>query len=165
MSEPTWTTMHIGGTLPANKIEELLEWAENHFYDKDGDWTEEDVRIAANENRSILLQGQVNYGNPEGLVDFCQEIGLPFWLHFDAGPEWDAGIQTWKPGGQVEECSASAQGSEPVISLQELRRILKDDVYDLKDTVENLALFESDKVPPITIGEPVADEPMEAANG
>lgn len=157
MAEPTWTTVHIGGALPANLIEAFLD-AADYFYDCDGDFDEESIRAAASENRSLMLQGNVNYGNPEVLVAFCRKHGLPFWLHFDSGYEWDAGIQTWRPGDDaVAEHGATDQGNEPEMSLQELRAAAKAG-KTLADVIDHMTRFESDWVPAITIAPAIPDE-------
>ncbi|WP_079601907.1 hypothetical protein [Bradyrhizobium erythrophlei] len=147
----TWTTMHIGGPIPASKIDDLLATIEDDFSEMAiGPDDENQVRDVANKNESLILQGQVNCGNPATVIDFCVENDLPFWLHFDAGYEWDSGIQIWKPGTHVEECSASAQGYEPTLNLKELRGRESSGEY-LREVIDDLARFESDKVPPLTI--------------
>jgi hypothetical protein len=168
MAESTWTTMHIGGTLPASKIADLVEAIIGDFHEiAEGPNTIDDNRYVsdvANRNESLLVQGQVNYGNPETVIDFCQKNNLPLWLHFDAGPEWDSGIQIWQPGWpDVEQCEASAQGYVPVISLNELESLPEG--TNIMDTIENLQRFTSEKVPPLTIVEDAADEQEGAANG
>lgn len=162
MTEMTWTTMHIGGSLPSDKIDDLIE-AADCFCNRDGDFDEKGIRLAANENRSLCMQGDVNYGNPETLIDFCQNNNLPFWLHFGSGYEWDAGVQIWKPGDDgITEHGATDQGREPDISLQELRRAEKAG-KTLSDVIADMARFENDWVPAIAIVEMVeANEPIGA---
>jgi hypothetical protein len=167
MAESTWTTMHIGGTLPASKIADLVEAIIDDFHEiAEGPNTIDDNRYVsdvANRNESLLVQGQVNCGNPDAVIDFCVGNDLPFWLHFDAGYEWDSGIQIWKPGTHVEECPASAQAYGPMISLHELESLPEG--TNIMDAIENLQRFTSDKVPPLTIVEDAADEQEGAANG
>lgn len=168
MSEVTWTTMHIGGPLPADKIEDLLDMIDGAFSEMaagpdDGN----QVRDAVKAKESLFLQGQVNYGNPECVTTFCKEHSLTYWLHFDAGCEWDAGIQIWKPGDEAEqECPASAQGYTPTVDFSTLQ-IWNRQGLTLQHVIDDTARFLSEAVPPLTIvGEPVADEQTaETANG
>ena len=150
MSEPTWTTMHIGGALPLNRIEELIEAIDGDFYEMAGDCSIGAVKAAADEAASMCVQGQVNHGNPQGVIAFCRANGLPYWLHFDAGYEWDSGIQIWKPGNEKEdECPASAQGYTPTVDLSTLRIWAKAGLT-LQHIIDNVARFESGAVPPLT---------------
>jgi len=153
MTEMTWTTMRIGGELPADKIEELHEIVTGEFSDLQYDegFGIDNLKEVAAAGKSLFIQGSANDGNPQATADFCRNNNLTFWLHYDAGYEWDAGIQTWKPGmDEFKECCASAQGYGPAIDLAELRLYLaRGD--DLLTVVEALAPFDADAVPPLTI--------------
>jgi hypothetical protein len=159
MAEMTWTTMHIGGAIPENRIDELVEIISSYFHDAQDIPEDEDaVRAVIAKNESLFIQGSVNYGNPEELKDFCQQYGLPYWCHFDAGYEWDAGINIWRPGFEKEEdCAASAQGYTPDVTLGELRLFAKQG-ETLADVIAHAERFTAEAVPPLTIGAPVADE-------
>lgn len=149
MGESTWTTMHIGGALPANKREELEEAIRDDFHDLQSDG--EDIDPAVAEKRSLLVQGHCR-GEPDTVIAFCEDYSLPFWLHYDAGTEWSAFINVWKPGMEkVSECAADSQDYKPVISLDALiHRAGKG--ATLASVVEYLSAFDPDKVPPLTIG-------------
>jgi hypothetical protein len=155
----TWTTMHIGGALPASKIEELVDLIDRYFYDvQEAPENEADLRDNIRENKILFLQGQVNYGNPEELTAFCRENKLPYWLHFDAGYEWDPGIQVWHPDfPAVIECAASGQGYTPVIELATLKENLKNG-STLADVVGGLQVYTSEHCPPMTITEDAKEE-------
>jgi hypothetical protein len=158
MAEMTWTTMHIGGALPASKIEELIDLLDCFSDAQEKPDDESDLRDNIRENKSLLLQGQVNYGNPEELVNFCQDNKLPYWLHFAHGYEWDPGIQIWHPDfPKVLECAASEQGYAPVIELAMLRANLKNG-STLADVVGGLEVYTSERCPPMTIIEDVKEE-------
>lgn len=161
MSDTTWTTMHIGGSLPSDKIEEFLEAIKEEFsYEaQTRPDDEKEIREAVAKGESILLQAHV-VGQPEEVICFCQQNNLTYWLHYDAGYEWDAGIEIWKPGAdRVETCGASGQGYEPMISLQELRKL--DSNTFVRETVAELARFEAERVPPLTIIEVAEAEETE----
>jgi hypothetical protein len=165
MTEMTWTTMHIGGALPADKIDDLIGAILEDFHEIANGPTQEDdeelVREAAGEAISLLVQGQVNHGDPDAVVAFCQKHGLIYWLHFDAGYEWDSGIQIWSPGAdRIEEIGASAQGYSPMVDLSSLR-IWADGGNTLQHFIDDASRFESHKVPPLTIVETTAETPRE----
>jgi hypothetical protein len=158
MVEMTWTTMHIGGSLPASKIDELIALFDvfSDAQEKPDDEAELRDNIAA--NKSLLIQGQVNYGNPDELIEFCKDNKLAFWLHFDAGYEWDPGIQVWHPDfPAIIECAASGQGYAPVIELAMLKENLKNG-STLADVVGGLQVYTSEHCPPMTIIEDAKEE-------
>jgi hypothetical protein len=145
--------MRIGGELPIDKIEELRKIVTSEFSDLQYDegFGIDNLKEVAAPGKSLFIQGSVNDGNPQATADFCRSNSLAFWLRYDAGYEWDAGIQIWKPGmDEFKECCASARGYGPMIDLTELRLYLaRGD--DLLTVVEALAPFEADAVPPLTI--------------
>ncbi|UGY15213.1 hypothetical protein HAP48_0042930 [Bradyrhizobium septentrionale] len=162
MPDTTWTTMRVGGALPSDKIEALLEAIENDFsYEcQEAPDDEEDLRAIVAKGESVKLQAHV-YGNPDRVVAFCKENGLPFWMHCEAGYEWDAFISIWAPGmAKEEECPASGQGYTPQVDLSTLRTWAGNGILMLIKDVER---FESERVPPLTITEMVEDgEPFGA---
>ena len=166
MTEMTWTTMHIGGALPSNRIDELIERIHEDFVQdaQDAPESEDEVRAVVGKGESLFLQAHVNYGNPDAVVAFCIENNLTYWLHYDAGPEWDSGIQIWKPDASTvpEECPASAQGYTPVVDLATMR-IWEKQGLTLQHVIDETARFETDKVPPLTIVETAAVAQLEEA--
>jgi len=92
MTEMTWTIMRIGGELPANKIAELREIVVSEFIDLQYDegFGIDNLNEVAAAGKSLFIQGSVNDGNPQATADFCRNNNLAFWLHYDAGYEWDA---------------------------------------------------------------------------
>ena len=154
MGDTTWTTMHVGGALPSNKIEDFLDEIKTDFsYEcESAPDSEEDIRATVKDGTNLVLQAHVS-GSPDNVIRFCKENGMPFWVHYDAGYEWDSYIVIWRPGmAREEECPASAQGYSPQVDLADLRRALKDG-RSLEQVIEDTASFESAKVPPLTITE------------
>jgi hypothetical protein len=156
MSEPTWTTMHIGGALPADKIEELIDRIHEDFVQEvqEAPESDDEIRAVVSKGKSLFLQANVNCGNPDAVIAFCIDNNLTYWLHYDAGYEWDSGIQIWVPGASAvpEECPASAQGYTPVVDLATMRIWAKQGLT-LQHVIDETARFESEKVPPLTIVE------------
>jgi len=143
MTEMTWTAMTIGGELPESKVKELENIIDGEF-----------SYLAAytiKSGETVDIAGFVNYGNPDDVKQFCADNNLTYWHHFDAGYEWDAGVTFWKPGMESEiECGASGQGSEPLLTLHELRKHAAEG-RTLEMVIERLTKYESGNVPPLTI--------------
>lgn len=148
MTEMTWTTMHIGGPLSREKCHELEEIVNIEFnyrlvYDVE--------RMAEKGNKPLFLQGEVSYGNPDALLKFCQENGLTYWLHYDAGHEWDSGIWVWKPGVEKKlMSSASAHYYVSMVYAGDLADYAEKG-YTLQQVIDLMSAFDVEKVPPLTI--------------
>ena len=156
MGEPTWTTMHIGGALTPDKIEELYAIADGEFSDRQfiADFLEQ----AQAGVEPLMLQGFVNMGDPDEVIDFCKENGLTFWLHFDAGSGWDSGIQVWHHGWDgVKQCSASGQGYEAVIAIEALKaRVERGEA--VADIIAEFNIFNESTIPAFTLAKEEAKE-------
>lgn len=153
----TWTTMHIGGSLPSNLIEEFLDCLHEDFFDisegPTSDRPEEDLRVVAAACQSLVLQGHVCGGEPDAIKGFCVANNLTYWLHFDAGYEWDAGIVIWCPDDpKAIELASSGDNSGrlPSISIDDLRASLMIGSA-LSDVIDRMARFEPNKVPALVI--------------
>ena len=75
MGEYVWTSIVIGGKLSrktADKLAEFEEEFEEEFEDSG------DVADAIKQKYAVCFQGEVNYGNPEELIDFCQKHKLAY---------------------------------------------------------------------------------------
>lgn len=153
MTEMIWTTMHIGGALPENRIEALTEAVHSDFSEHTADSPDHGHEDAIEEKRSVCFQGYVNYGDPDEVVAFCWQHDLPYWLHFEAkGGVTDGGIQVWAPGMEkaLEE-TATSETYEPVATLDDMRRA-KAAGLTLDQVIEKVERFDPNKVPPLTLG-------------
>ena len=166
MVDTTWTTMHVGGALPAGKIAAFLDAIESDFsYEaQEAPTSEEDIQTIVAKGESALMQAHC-IGNPDDVIDFCKANDLTFWVHYDYGNEWDSYIEIWAPGmDRPEETPASAQGYSPLVSLATLQMRAEKNI-GLPSVIEEIARFESHKVPPLTItAETVADAATEEAS-
>ncbi|WP_439398547.1 hypothetical protein ACRQ5Q_14665 [Bradyrhizobium sp. PMVTL-01] len=154
MADTIWTTMHIGGALPSNLIEDFLDEIKTDFsYEcQSAPDSEDDIRVIVKDRVSLLLQAHVA-GSPDNVIRFCKDHGMPFWVHYDAGYEWESYIVIWRPSMvKEEECPASSQGYTPQADLADLRRWLAAG-WTLERAVEEVSRFESSNVPALTITE------------
>jgi hypothetical protein len=98
MSEPIGMSISIGGTLPANLLDEFLSAVKDEISDvNEGPLTIEDLKAEAG-NGSITWQGTSNYGLCQDLTKFCREHNLSYNQSSDAKDEYDATMEYWVPG-------------------------------------------------------------------
>ena len=144
MTEMSWTVYHIGGKLPAGKLDELKKFAE--------DFEEHDSSEGIKGGEVLVLQGSLNYGNHDDLDEFLQENGLPFHAAWAAVPgAFDSGARWWNPtmGEDIEEGMANDDG-EPIVPLGALEMALQQG-RTLADLIAELALQSSTVVPPLEL--------------
>ena len=82
--------------------------------------------LLASDGEPGFYADEVNYANIDDLESSLQEIGLPYHVSHDAGGGYPGAVWTWRPiAGKIE--ATRAEGSGPVIEIEELRRALKSD--------------------------------------
>lgn len=139
MGEYVWTTVEIGGPITKQNLAKLDELA---FVDP--------VLVG---KEPVLFEGEVNYGNPEEVRDFCREHGLTYRITWACQPgQFDAGIQYWAPGMEKEREIGCDDNGDPVLSLKELKALQKAGatLAAVISAMELLAL----PIPPLTLLKP-----------
>ena len=156
MTEMTWTTMHIGGPLPENKIGELCEAIDEDFSgNKPTEGWEGAIEGSIKAKVALYIDGEVNYGDADAVEAFCLEYGLTFHVHWDAKPGcFNEGCKVSGPC-HYQEGGADEYG--PTISLTELKHY-RDQGDSLELIIERLERLEASKVPPLTLGPTWVDE-------
>jgi hypothetical protein len=148
MVEMNWTTMTIGGKLSASLVDELQERIDEDFHEQVG----ESIQGADELCAQLIVQGNVNYSNPDAVEAFCVDHSLPYHIHWAARDGmFDSGIKVWEPGmDKPAECSASSESYDPSAELAVLRTWL-DEGKSLADVIAHLARFDDDKIPAFAI--------------
>jgi hypothetical protein len=162
MSEVTWTTMFIGGPVPANKIEEFITIVDNYFVPQDANDDGEWFHGVLKSRLRLELADSQNFGNVDELETFCALYGLSYWKHWEAvSGQFEAGIAVKRPNEPLIECTATSDNGQPALALFELEHRMHQG-WSLGDVVTDLRRFDPHLVPPLTIGADVTDEDLDA---
>jgi hypothetical protein len=123
--------IEIGGDLPRNHLEELVERI--HDSGAGFDWIDhanpEAIRTrlaaAAAEGATLdLTDDQARWGRFERLEEWLVEHSLPWRRHTSAKYEYDAEIVWFAPGMTAPESVPANEGADVLVPLDEVRRIL-----------------------------------------
>jgi hypothetical protein len=154
MAEMTWTTLAIGGHVPANKLAEFRELCDEYFggfgaVDKPKDLIDRALR----DGESVTFADTLDFGNADELEAVCKRWGLTYWKHWDAvGGQFDSGIEIWRPGMErAKEQTATCEQDQPALTMSQLQA-LAEQGHTLQQVIEMLDEFSATKVPPLTIG-------------
>jgi hypothetical protein len=161
MGEPVWTTAEIGGAIPSNCLGALADAFNAEFYE--GDPSPSDVpemaREMAEAKTTLVLSGMCNYGNPDTLKAFLQEVGLSYAVKFEASVgSWDSGYHYWEPGMDEELACGADESGAPVMTSKEIREHLT--AGTLAARLDEIEKISGAKLPPLSIG-PKRTEPMD----
>lgn len=162
MADRVDATITIGGPVPADRLEELLDVIESERLGRDWD---EHFR-SRGELLEYLQDGatgvafyrrEVAGGEFDELAGFCVEVGLTYVLTYDGyGCEWGPARRIRRPGdaGDGVTCSLNADGGTPCVTADDIRF---GGLGDVEAIIEHLRLFADPHVPPFEIegaGEP-----------
>ncbi|MBB3892866.1 hypothetical protein GGQ61_003604 [Phenylobacterium haematophilum] len=147
MADRVDATITIGGPVPADRLEELLDVIESERLGRD--WEE---RFQSRDELLAYLQDgaegvtfygrEVSGGEFDELAAYCVEVGLTYVLTYDGyGCEWGPARRVRRPGdaGDGVTCSLNADDIR-FVGLADVDAIL-----------EHLRLFADPHVPPVEI--------------
>lgn len=164
MSDRVDATITIGGPVPADRLEDLLQTIEAE--DLGPDWDErfesrQDLmdHLKAGACGAALYAHEVANGEFDALQAFCVEVGLSYVLTYDGcGCQWGPGRRIRRPGDgdYGVTCSLDVAGGNACISADDIRRLELD---DLEAVLGYLRRFDDPKVPPLAI-EPGVGPPV-----
>ena len=156
MADRVDATITIGGPVPADRLEDLLDAIEaDHL---GSDWEE---RFASRDDLLAFLQegaeGVTLYGREVASGEFvdlqalCHELGLSYVLTYDGyGGQWGPARRIWRPGGAGDgtTCSLNADGGFACVTADDIRFLALPDVEAI---LQHLQLFNDPHVPPLEI--------------
>ena len=156
MADRVDATITIGGPVPADRLEDLLDAIEaDHL---GSDWEE---RFASRDDLRAFLQdgaeGVTLYGREVAsgefveLQAFCLEVGLTHVLTYDGyGGQWGPARRIWRPGdpGDGLTCSLNADGGFACVTSDDIRHL---ELADMEAVLQHLELFNDPHVPPLEI--------------
>lgn len=127
-------SISIGGRLPADRLDELVEKAnaENLSIEWDGEpFTADDLP----DGEPLVLRGhEIANGKVDELEDFCCKYDLPFWRWSGGAPgAFPAEIVLWKGVGERHAFTADEHGN-PVLTSDEAN-----DIATLEELREHFA--------------------------
>jgi len=138
MSEPIGCSIKIGGDLPEELIEELV----NAINDEMSDLNQypDDIKSVSGKE-TLTWGGTSNYGMVDGVVSFCMEHNLSYIHHCDAKYEYDAMIAWWAPGMKNERTVKSDNDSDNLVAVTTIRPLCDLLLAMSKDGDKALPLF------------------------
>lgn len=140
MSEPIGMSIEIGGTLPANLIDEFFSAIQDDISDIfQGPTSEEDLKTEAGKG-SITWMGTANYGLCNDLFAFCENHKLSYLHHSDASGQYDATIAYWLPGMKEAVSLESSQEGSVRVAAEDVRPLF-DLLLSLVENKDSLAKF------------------------
>jgi len=161
MADRVDATILIGGTVPADRIEDLLDVIQAERLGSD--WEERfgcrgALRrwLDAAEGPVLLYGREVAAGEFEELQALCVEIGLTYVLTYDGyGAEWAPARRIWRPGdaGDGETCSLSGDGGRACVTADDLRHQAFADLDALEAYLKG---FDDPKAPSLVLEAPVS---------
>ncbi len=131
MSEVCSASIRIGGAVERSRIEPLLEvirWMEfgpawdEPFKSKDPD----DLLDALTDGRLWLCNAEINFSALSKLEEVCQDLGLGYTQHVEAGIGDDASLTDWRPGMNqtLFRTGSNADGDATLVPKAEVREAL-----------------------------------------
>lgn len=151
-------TITIGGPVPADRLEDLLDAIESERLGRD--WEErfqsrDDLLAYLRDGaEGVTLYGrEVTGGEFDELQRFCVEVGLTYVLSYDGyGSEWGPSRRICRPGDGLT-CSLNADGGTPCVTADDIRFL---EFADVEAVLAHLRLFDDPHVPPLEIEDPGA---------
>jgi hypothetical protein len=105
MGERIAASFQIGGKLTRSQAEELVEIANAEYYlgvdYGEGPLTIDDVG-------KLWASSEINYGNLDDLIGYCQVNKIDYEYWYDHGSEWDAHKMRVVGGELIEFCSGNS---------------------------------------------------------
>ena len=161
MANRAGATITIGGPVPADRLEDLLQMIEAEGLGSD--WDEPfssrqellSYLEAAAEGAAFYAR-EVADGEFDALQAFCVEVGLTYVLTSDGySCEWGPSRRIRRPGdaGDGVTCSLNMDGGYACVSADDIRYL---ELADLEAVLAFLARFNDPRVPPLEFGR---DEP------
>lgn len=149
MGDRTYTAIRFSGKITAEQAEELiLELAGQGCQCDDG--PEGDLTIEHLKLDQYFYDNECNYGQMEGVEDYCREQGIPYCKTWDAGGDYGPGMKVFT-GSEEHECGTL--DGDPVVT-REMIIELGTGVLEYFDRFD----FSSPRYPPIEIVDELSDE-------
>lgn len=156
MSDRVSASIQIGGPVPADRLDDLIDAIDSEglcpdwgaVFDDRGDIL---AHLANGVEGVIFRRHEVAAGEFDDLQALCVEIGLTYVLTYDGyGGEWGPARRIYRPGdaGDGDTCSLDRDDGRACVCA--------DDIYHLgyltlDQVLERLALFDNPHVPPLEI--------------
>jgi len=156
MSDRVDATITIGGPLPADRLEALIDAIEEDALGPEWDATfltrDEVVAYLQDGAEGVTLYArEVASGELPSVQAFCVEVGLSYVLTYDGyGCQWGPARRIRRPGDEGEgvTCSLNADCGSACVTLGDIRYL---GLADLEAVLAHLALFDDPHVPPLDI--------------
>lgn len=157
MSDRVDATITIGGLVPADRIEDLMEVIEaerlgaqwDEYFDNRDDLL---AFLKDGAEGVTLYSREVAAGEFEMLQAFCVEVGLTYVLSYDGyGASWGPARRIWRPGdeGNGDTCSLDADNGHACLGVHDIRHL---ELTDVAAIIARLELFDRPHVPPLELG-------------
>jgi hypothetical protein len=156
MADRVDATITIGGPVPADRLDDLLDAIESERLGRD--WEEPFPSrdnlvdyLSAGAEGCAFYGREVAGGEFDELEAFCVEVGLTYVLTYDGyGCEWGPARRIRRPGdaGDGVTCSLNADGGTPCVTADDIRFL---GLADVDAILEHLRLFADPHVPPLEI--------------
>lgn len=120
MGDRTQVTFTIGGEVPADRLDDLLEAIKAEGFGPEWEGPDNDrlrEMIAAGEVFHIT-GNEVNYATAEAIESICKELVLPYRKEWDAGGGYGPGIEIFDGQGFREYPSAGISYSGALLSVE-----------------------------------------------
>lgn len=157
MSDRVDATITIGGRVPADRLDDLLDVIEaEHLrpFWEEPFASRADVLsyLKAGVLGATFYGREVAAGEFEDLQAFCVEVGLTYVLTYDGyGCWWGPARRIWRPGdtGQGVACALNADGGFACVTADNIRLL---ELADVEAILAYLGLFDDPHVPPLELG-------------
>lgn len=158
MADRVDATITIGGPVPADRLEDLLDAIEAERLRRDWEEPFQDrgdlLAHLQDGAEGVTFYGrEVAGGEFDELQTFCQKVGLTYVLTYDGyGGEWGPARRIRRPGdvGDGLTCSLSADGGYACLTDDDIRFL---GLADVEAILEHLRLFNDPHVPPLELPE------------
>lgn len=117
MSESIWTSMTIGGNFDPALSKELMKAVANEFYEYSNDPLEN--------GKVFKVEGQVNWGTPNDVIDLCKKHQLTYRYYNDSCVDSGPSVAWWAPGMKEEMSVYTDQDGRPVTSVENAAEIIR----------------------------------------
>jgi hypothetical protein len=162
MSDRVDATITIGGAVPADRLEDLLQAIEIEGLGPDWDEPFSDRQallayLEAGATGAAFYAREVADGQFGVLQAFCAGVGLNYVLTYDGfGCEWGPTRRIRYPGDQGDgvSCPLDANGGSACVSAHDIRY---GDFADLRAVIAYLDLLDKPRVPPLVVQSPVLE--------
>ena len=149
MAEMIYTTATIGGKLTRKHAQELADIIDDEFLDMyNEDTTINMILAAAKEGKSLVVAGNVNYGEPDETRNYLERKRMPHVVTYCAGGEFNAAGYAYRNGKTI---SFDADDSgRPVVTVQGLKKA-EAEGKTLKKVLKEIEACQHEKVPAIVL--------------